>query len=224
MTGKVAIVTGGNSGIGLETCKALASAGCKVYLCSRSIPAAEKAVEEEIEKEGLGGYTAPKTNIIVKALDLTKLGSIKAFAEDFVRSETRLDYLVLNAGVMAIKNLEYTEAGFEHQIAVNHFGHFYLTRLLLTKLTGVPDSAGRIVSLSSQAHQFHGIDFDDLHYKNGRKYVPWYAYCQTKLANILFAKELADRLAEGSPHVTAVSVHPGVIQTNLWRYLKIIVF
>lgn len=218
LTGKTAIVTGGNSGIGLETCKALALAGCKVILCSRSVSAGEKAVKEEISQAGHGNYVADASLIKVKALDLQSLQSVKSFADEFLKEEDRLDFLVLNAGIMALPSAEYTEAGFEKQIGVNHFGHFYLTELLLSKMTEDSSSAGRIVSLSSVAHDMGSINCDDLHFKNGRRYAGWGAYGQSKLANILFAKELADRLKEqGKDHVTAVAVHPGVIQTNLWR-------
>lgn len=201
----------------METCKALASAGARVILCSRSVGAGQKAVTEEIAVEGHGGYVVDPSNIVVKALDLQSLASIKTFADEFKSTEPRLDFLVLNAGIMALPSLEYTDAGFEKQIGVNHFGHFYLTQLLLQKMTDDTSSAGRIVSLSSTAHDFGRLDYDDLHYKKGRRYAGWPAYGQSKLANILFPKELADRLKEKSPHVTAVSVHPGVIQTNLWR-------
>lgn len=218
LSGKTAIVTGGNSGIGLETCKALALAGCKVILCSRSVSAGEKAVREEIAKSGCGNYVADSSLITVKPLDLQSLRSIKEFADEFLKQESRLDFLVLNAGIMALPSAEYTDAGFEKQIGVNHFGHFYLTQLLLKKMTEDPTSAGRIVSLSSIAHDMGTVECDDLHFKNGRSYRGWVAYGQSKLANILFAKELADRLKEqGKDHVTALAVHPGVIQTNLWR-------
>jgi retinol dehydrogenase 12 len=198
----------------LETCKALAKAGAKVILCSRSVSAAEKAVAEEICQPGEGGYTVDKENIVIKQLDLVSLASIKAFADDFKKTETRLDYLVLNAGIMALPSIEYTDAGFEKQIGVNHFGHFYLTRLLLPMMQKDTTSAGRVVVLSSTAHTMGGLDCKDLHFKN-RSYRAWVSYGQSKLANLLFAKELADRTV--GTHVTAVSVHPGVIQTNLWR-------
>lgn len=218
LAGKVAIVTGGNSGIGLETSKALAYAGAKVILCSRSVASGEKAVATEIAKPGVGGYTSHPENIVVRALDLESLQSIKTFADEFLRTESRLDFLVLNAGIMALPHKEYTSAGFEKQIGVNHFGHFYLTQLLLAKMTNDPTSAGRIVSLSSVAHEQGRVICDDLHYKNGRSYRGWESYGQSKAANIFFAQELAERLkTDGKDHVTAVSVHPGVIQTNLWR-------
>jgi NAD(P)-dependent dehydrogenase (short-subunit alcohol dehydrogenase family) len=134
--------------------------------------------------------------------------------------------LVLNAGIMALPDLERTSAGFEKQIGVNHFGHFYLTHLLLPSLLRGSPREGRVVVLSSSAHAMGGLDPGDLNYSAGREGAPgprrwysaWGAYGQSKAANLLFAKALADRLgAGGYPHLTAVSVHPGVIRTNLWR-------
>jgi NAD(P)-dependent dehydrogenase (short-subunit alcohol dehydrogenase family) len=186
-----------------------------VILCSRSVSAGEKAIKDEIEQMGEGGYVADSGNIVVKALDLTSLASVKAFAEEFKATEKRLDLLVLNAGIMALPRRETTDAGFEKQIGVNHFGHAYLTQLLLASLD-CPDTLGRVVVLSSSAHTMGRVVPSDLHYTQGRAYSGWEAYGQSKLANLLFAKGLADSLS-AKTHITAVSVHPGVIQTNLWR-------
>jgi len=111
----------------LETCKALASAGCKVILCSRSLSAGEKAVQDEIVQAGLGGYVAKKDNVVVKALDLASLQSTKALADDILSTEPRIDFLVLNAGIMALPSLERTDAGFEKQLGVNHFVRNFFT-------------------------------------------------------------------------------------------------
>jgi len=216
LAGKTAVVTGGNSGIGLETCKALASAGCKVILCSRSVPAGEKAVRDEIVKSGLGGYVAKSENIVVKALDLASLQSTKAFADGILATEPRIDFLVLNAGIMALPSLERTDTGFEKQIGVNHFGHYYLTRLLLPKMLE-QSHPSRVVTVASSAHSFGEVFPDDLNYRKGRAYSAWAAYGQTKGANILFAKGLADRLQKKNSNIASVSIHPGVIRTNLWR-------
>jgi len=159
--------------------------------------------------------------VVVRPLDLASLTSVKAFAEEFISTESRLDFLVLNAGIMALPKREETDAGFEKQIGVNHFGHFYLTQLLKSKLAGTPDTAGRVVVLSSSAHAIGSVKPEDLHYSKGRSYRAWEAYGQSKLANLLFAKGLADRcLEDADPNVqrlTAAAVHPGVIQTNLWQ-------
>jgi NAD(P)-dependent dehydrogenase (short-subunit alcohol dehydrogenase family) len=201
----------------LETCKALALAGARVILCSRSVSAGETAVKDELAKAGHGGYTVDTSNVVVKALDLNSLASVKKFAQDFLATEDRLDFLVLNAGIMALPKLEYTDAGFEKQIGVNHFGHFYLVNLLKDKMLATPNTNGRIVVLSSVAHNMGSVVPADLHYKNGRTYSAWGGNGQSKMANLLFAKGLAERL-KGTP-LTAVSVHPGTIQTNLWKYV-----
>ena len=175
----------------------------------------ETAIEEEIKKEGCGGYVVDASNIKVMALDLSSLSSIKEFASQFLANENRLDFLVLNAGIMALPKLEFTDAGFEKQIGVNHFGHFYLTQLLQKKIQETPNTSGRIVVLTSVAHKHGEIVSEDLHYTKGRQYNGWKSYGQSKLANLLYAKALADRLK--GTNITAVAVHPGVIQTNLWN-------
>ena len=182
LSGKVAIVTGGNSGIGVETVKALASAKCKVILACRNV-AAGKAARENM-------YT--RYDIDVEELDLNDLASVKAFAD---RVAT-VDLLVLNAGIMALNQKELTVDGFEKQIGVNHFGHAYLTRLLRPKLEarGTAAAPSRVVVVASTAHGFAAKEWTaqdlDLDFKQV-KYSPWGAYGNSKLANILFAKALA---------------------------------
>lgn len=218
LNGKVAVITGGNSGIGLETCKALSSAGCRVIMGSRSVDAGQKAIQNEIQKLGTGKYVVEDvSNIAVKELNLESLVSIRKFADE-VRKESSIDYLVLNAGVMAIANCEYTENDWEKQIGVNHYGHFYLTSLLKDKMAS-QDHPSRIVVVSSIAHKQGSVDINDVHFKNGRKYTPWGAYGQSKMANILFANSLADKLKD--TEVQAFSLHPGVISTSLWRNTNI---
>lgn len=190
-----------------------------MILCSRSLEAGQAAVDTELLQPGLGGYAVDASNVRVMGLDLSSLQSIKAFADEFIQQEGRLDLLVLNAGIMALPKLELTDAGFEKQIGVNHFGHFYLTQLLLDKMRATPSTAGRIVVLSSSAHRFGDVRPDNLHFSKSRRYTPWGAYGQSKLANLLHAKGLADRLR--GTGLTAVSVHPGVIKTNLWRWVAV---
>lgn len=136
LKGKTAVVTGGNSGIGTETVKALASAGCRVILCSRSVEAGEEAAEVQIKaaqgREIKDGYSVPDADIKVLPLDLADLSSVEQLAKE-LESEKSIDYLVLNAGVM-IGPKGYTKDGFERQIGTNHFGHFYLTDLLLPRM------------------------------------------------------------------------------------------
>jgi hypothetical protein len=136
LKGKTAVVTGGNSGIGTETVKALASAGCRVILCSRNVQAGEEAAEVQIKasqgREIKDGYSVPDADIKVLPLDLADLASVEQLAKE-LESEESIDYLVLNAGVM-IGPKGYTKDGFERQIGTNHFGHFYLTDLLLPRM------------------------------------------------------------------------------------------
>lgn len=216
LKGKTAVVTGGNSGIGTETVKALASAGCRVILCSRSVKAGEDAVETHVKKaddkvKG-GNYAVPDADIKVMQLDLADLRNVEQFAKE-LESEKSIDYLVLNAGVM-MGPKGHTKDGFERQIGTNHFGHFHLTDLLLPRMK-LQDTPSRVVVVSSNAHRMGKIDLHDLHYDKGRSYWEWLAYCQSKLANVLFTKELEKRL-EGTK-ITATCLHPGVIATPLWR-------
>lgn len=215
LEGKVAIVTGANSGLGLETSKALLAAGCKVYMCSRSVARAEAAVETEVKARGLGDYMPIDVDYgekcLVRPLDLGSLSSVRSFADSFLQAEGRLDLLVLNAGVMATPSRELTADGFEMQIGTNHFGHAAMVHHLQGLLQ---QPSSRVVVLSSTAHTFGEIDLDDISYSRGRAYTPWGAYGQSKLANLMYARELSRRM-EGKARV--VSVHPGVIKTNLWR-------
>ncbi|KAK9831144.1 hypothetical protein WJX74_004878 [Apatococcus lobatus] len=192
LSGKTVLLTGGNSGIGTETARVLALAGARVILTSRRIGAGQE-VADIIQKQGVKG------KVVVKQLDLSDLTSVQALAADINATEPRLDLLILNAGVMACPQ-SYTKQDFEMQI-----GQF----------------SSRIVVVSSLAHAWaasEGINFNDMHYQK-RAYKAGAAYSQSKLANLLFAKHLAKRLA-GS-HVTAFSLHPGTIMTNLARHLPI---
>ena len=230
LAGKVAVVTGGNSGIGLETCKALAYAGCRVIMGSRDVEKGRQAIAKEIAKRGQGGYAVsnPESLVAVHQLDLEDLKSVREFSEA-VKREPRIDFLVFNAGIMAVNDLQHTPAGFEKQIGTNHFWHFYLFQLLRDKLLQ-QDFPCRVVSLSSNIHTLANLDVKDLHYRI-QKYNPLFAYgmivfimtailklrlANSKLANMLFAKEVADQMAEKK--ICALSVHPGVIITNLQRY------
>ena len=225
LTGLTAVVTGGNSGIGVETVRALALAGAKVILCSRSIEAGQHIADDIINASTTGTpLTSPikKENIIVRQLDLADLDSVKSLAETLNAELPTINLLILNAGVMACPK-SHTKQGFEMQIGVNHIGHFYLTKLLLPKLiaSGTPASPSRVISVASLAHTFGAINLEDLHYEH-RRYYAFPAYGQSKLANVLFASELGRRMeAEGHP-VLAYSLHPGNIMTNLPRYMPLI--
>jgi NAD(P)-dependent dehydrogenase (short-subunit alcohol dehydrogenase family) len=220
LKGKTILVTGGNSGIGLEACKAFLFAGARVIMCSRSVAAAQKAVDEEIKQPGEGKYVAKTDNLVIKELDLNSLKSIHKFAQDILATEKKLDILVLNAGIMALPKREETADGFEKQIGVNHFGHVYLEQLLEGKLVAGKTEAdpGRVVVLSSVAHNMGSVeDCKDLHYNKGRKYGQWKAYGQSKQANLLYAKWLDEKFLAKKIPLVAISLHPGAIQTNLWK-------
>lgn len=220
LKGKTAIVTGGNSGIGLELCKTLAYGGCRVIMCSRSVDNGEKVKLEEIGKHGHGGYVVEDLSLVqVLALDLNNLQSVRDFVTEFATLNIEhVDYLFLNAGIMALADLQYTQDGcFEKQIGVNHFGHAYLCKLLFQNKAFIekPEQPLRIVTTSSIAHKFLAdMSISDLHYKK-RSYTKWGAYGSSKLANVMYAKSLNKRHLTGKS--SAVSVRPGIIATNLWK-------
>ncbi len=209
LSGKTFVVTGGNSGIGLTTVGQLARQGAHVVLACRR-PAEGERARAEFVAAGVGGV------IEVMELDLANLASVRSFAGAFVAGHKSLHGLVNNAGVMNTPAGK-TKDGFETQLGTNHLGHFLLTELLLGVLqTSAP---ARVVNVSSCFHDVANgrkgaIDFDDLHFEQ-RKYDGWEAYAQSKLANVLHARELAARMA--GTGVTAVSVHPGWVRTNLVR-------
>lgn len=203
LAGMTALVTGCNSGLGLETMRVLAMRGAHVIGTARTTEKAEAACA------GVDGKTTPL------AVELTDLPGIVAAAEQVIAMDIPLDMLILNAGIMALPELHQAH-GVELQFAVNHVGHFLLANRLLEPV--VAARAGRVVVVSSGAHRWapeEGIQFDNLSGDKG--YDPWQAYGQSKVANGLFSRELARRLAKTS--ATSNSLHPGVIQTNLSRHL-----
>jgi len=202
-TGRVVLITGANSGIGFEAARALAQHGATVVLGCRTRSKADAAVAD-IEA------TEPSGSVEVLELDLSDLDSVAAAAAEFTGGHDRLDILVNNAGLMATPE-QRTAQGFEMQFGVNHLGHFALTGHLLETLTATGDS--RVVSISSQGHRPGKIKFDDIN--SEQSYSPWPAYFQSKLANLLFTRELQRRLAEANADVIAVAAHPGVSRTNL---------
>jgi len=197
LTGQTAIVTGASSGIGLETAKALVAHGARVILAVR---------DEAKGRDAAKGMPGPGS-AEVALLDLASLDSVRAFAGGWDGSP--VDLLVNNAGVM-IPPLSRTKDGFELQFGTNHLGHFALTNLILPRIT----STGRVVTVSSDAHRFGRIDFDDLNWEH-RRYRAWRAYGQSKLANLLFAAELQRRLTEAGSPVLSMAAHPGYAATNL---------
>ncbi|KUH86201.1 MULTISPECIES: oxidoreductase [unclassified Mycobacterium] len=189
--GRTVIVTGANSGLGLVTARELAGAGATVILAVRNTAKGDEAA------------AAITGDVEVRKLDLQDLGSVRAFADGI----DAVDVLVNNAGIMAVP-YALTVDGFESQIGTNHLGHFALTNLLLPKITD------RVVTVSSMMHLIGRINLKDLNWK-ARPYLAWPAYGQSKLANLLFTKDLQRRLtAAGSP-VKAIAAHPGYSATNL---------
>jgi NAD(P)-dependent dehydrogenase (short-subunit alcohol dehydrogenase family) len=201
--GKVAIVTGANSGLGLVTARELARAGATVLLACRDQARGAQAVSAI-------HMGVPSADAQLAQLDLASLASIRSFAERFASEHERLDLLVNNAGVMAAPR-RLTEDGFESQLGINHLGHFALTGLLLTSLLAAPQP--RVVTLSSGAHRGGAIKFENL--QGERTYNNWRAYAQSKLANLLFCFELGRRAAAADVPLTSVAAHPGYAATNL---------
>ncbi len=203
LNGKVAVITGANSGIGYEAARLLAMKGIQVALAVRDTTKGGKAAREIRS-------AVPQADLEVMALDLASLASIRSFAALFMASHDRLDLLINNAGVMAIPRRE-TADGFEVQIGTNHLGHFALTGLLLSLLLQTPNA--RVVTVSSGLHRTGQINLDDLH--GEQNYSKWGAYGQSKLANLLFTYELQRKLGAAGSSVMSVAAHPGYAATNL---------
>jgi NAD(P)-dependent dehydrogenase (short-subunit alcohol dehydrogenase family) len=195
-SGRTFVVTGANSGIGLAAARELAASGAHVVLAVRDVAKGEAAAA------GLHGDPE------VRPLDLADLASVRAFAEGLDRN---VDVLVNNAGVMATPHRQ-TADGFELQLGTNHLGHFALTGLLLPRI------GDRVVTISSGAHRGGRIKFDDL--QSERSYQRWLAYCQSKLANLLFTYELQRRLDAAGSSVRSVAAHPGYAATNLQSHTE----
>lgn len=202
-TGRLALITGGSSGLGLETARALVARGATVILGCRSPERAEQA-RQALFPSVRGGA------LDLLDLDLADLASVGAAAAAVADRYGRLDLLINNAGVMGLPR-SLTRDGFERQFGINHLGHFALTRALLPLLHGRPDA--RVVTVTSGAQYFGRISFDDL--QGERRYDRWQAYGQSKLANVMFALELQRRLDAEGLGVRSLAAHPGVARTNL---------
>jgi len=202
MQGKTVLITGGNTGIGKATAIALARMGAQVTITSRSPEKGEAALADIRQQAG-------SDKVECMRLDLASLANIRRFAAEFLATHPRLDVLINNAGLVLSSRSE-TEDGFESTFGVNHLGHFLLTNLLLPRLK--ESAPSRIVVLASDAHRaaFGGLDFDDLQARRSYHGMP--VYCRSKLANILFAIELDNRLR--GTGVTVNAVHPGVVATE----------
>lgn len=205
--GKLAYITGANSGVGFYAALELARAGCAVILACRNRKSAERA------RVAILGE-APRAEVEIADLDLANLDSVRAAAQAFLASGRRIDLLINNAGVMAFPARKTTAQGFEAQFGTNHLGHFALTGLLLPGLLQRSGQLARIITVSSIAHRGGTMDFSDLQWE--RRYVPWPAYRRSKLANLLFGFELERRLERAQVPAMSIVVHPGVSNTNLF--------
>ncbi len=203
LTGKVVVITGANSGLGLESTKAIAAKGATVVMACRNLNKADQAKSEVLSVH-------PAAKLDVMQLDNASLDSVRTFADAFRAKYDRLDILLNNAGVMAIPRT-LTEDGFEMQLGVNHLAHFALTGLLLDVITATPHA--RVHSTSSSAAFAGRINFDDL--MSETDYSRWTVYGQSKLANAAFATELNRRLRAAGHDTLANSSHPGFVMTNL---------
>jgi len=202
-SGKLVIVTGGNSGIGYEAGLALAGRNAQVILVVRDVKKGEEAAQKIRQVHS-------QARVTVMLLDLSDLKSVRSFAQTFLATHERLNILINNAGVMALPARK-TVDGFEMQFGTNHLGHFALTGLLLPALKATPNA--RVVTVSSNLHNSGEIHFDDLQWE--KSYDRWGAYSQSKLANLLFAYEFQRRLAAAGIDVKSVGCHPGYAATNL---------
>lgn len=218
--GRIAIVTGANSGLGYETALALAKKSIHVIMACRSQQRAQEAYDQ-IKTE------VPTASLEIGLVDLSKLDSVRHFANECLANHERIDLLINNAGIM-MPPYQVTEDGFELQMAANHFGHFLLTGMLLPRLLSTPHS--RIVSLSSIAHRNGKIDLDQIKQERRgtdaekKKYSASKSYAQSKLACLMFGLELQRRLeAAGQTQIISTIAHPGVSVTNLGQHLPMIV-
>lgn len=212
LTGKVIFITGGNVGLGKESAIQLAKHSPeRIYLSCRNAAKADAAIKD-IQ------IAAPNAPITYIKCDLASLESVRNAAKEFIEKETRLDILMLNAGVMALPP-GLTKEGYEIQFGTNHVGHALLTKLLLPtllKTAALPQSDVRIVCVSSLGHMMAPeLQFDKLKSETGVASSTWARYAQSKLANILFVKELHRRY--GEKNITSVAVHPGMVNTNLYQ-------
>lgn len=203
MAGKLAVVTGASSGIGLETARELARNGARVVLACR---------DERRARAAIGSIRSeiPEGQLEFISLDLASLGSVRRFAGAFTERFDQLEILANNAGVMLVP-YDTTADGFELHLGTNHLGHFALTGLLIDCLLASPGA--RVVTVTSAAHRYGRIDFDNLLFEGGAGYSPFRAYARSKLANLLFAQELQRRLR--GTETISVAAHPGGAATGL---------
>jgi len=208
-SGRIAIVTGANSGLGYDTAAILADKGAHVVLAVRNLDKGKEAVDRI-------KAASPNAVVALQQLDLSSLDSVRKAADELGAAHPRIDLLINNAGVMYVPTREITKDGFEMQFGTNHLGHFALTGLLLDNMLSVDGS--RVVTVSSVGHRLLArIHFDDPHLQ--RKYNRVEAYGQSKLANLMFTYDLQRRLKLKGVPTVALAAHPGFSDTELMRYL-----
>jgi len=211
LDGKTVVITGANTGIGKETALDLSRRGAKIVMLCRNVEKGETAAKE-VRKNSEG-------DVVVQKMDLASLKSVRECCEQLGKSLNKIDILINNAGVMACPEMK-TKDGFEMQIGTNHFGHFLLTNLLMPLIKEAAPGA-RIINVSSSTHEFGKIQWEDINWDK-TPYSPFKAYSQSKLANVLFTKELARR--EDGSGVTVYALHPGAINTELFRHMQDIAY
>jgi NAD(P)-dependent dehydrogenase (short-subunit alcohol dehydrogenase family) len=210
LSGKTIVVTGANSGLGFESVKMYAKKNAQVIMACRSLERGQVALEE-VKKD------SPNAKLVVMALDLGSMESIKEFVVKFKKEYDMLDILLNNAGIMTTP-YGVTVDGIEQQQGVNHFGHFALTALLFDTIKNTENS--RIVNISSLAHKFGKMNFDNLLFEKGKGYSPSFAYARSKLENLLFTYELQRRVDKAELDIKILVGHPGISHTNLGRHIK----
>jgi NAD(P)-dependent dehydrogenase (short-subunit alcohol dehydrogenase family) len=204
-----AVVTGGTGGIGLPAVEALARTGMKIVLCAKDASLAKASLDDLSVRSSVN-----LDRVRIQQVDLSDLNSIQDAMDQIVREEKRVDVLLNCAGVNSVPERTVTAQNFEQQMGVNHIGHFFLTRGLLPYMS----RTGRVVMVSSKSHaKARSLDIADLNSEQGR-YSPFGVYCKSKLANILFASGLQDKLRKAGSDIKTVSCHPGRVMTKLWRH------
>jgi NAD(P)-dependent dehydrogenase (short-subunit alcohol dehydrogenase family) len=214
LQGKTIVITGGTTGLGLESAKRLAMGGAEIVITSRSDAKGQAAVKNIVEHVAQQQEGAPPPAVSYRLLDMDNLSQVKQECASW-KDLPKIDVLMNNAGIMAVANRELTVDGFERQIQSNHLGHFLLTKLLLPKLT----PQARIINVSSTAHKMatsSGLDLDYF-WKGEPGYGAWKSYGQSKLANLLFTQELQRRIDAAGLGYTTATMHPGVVATDLGR-------
>ncbi|MGW8317485.1 MAG: oxidoreductase [Bacteroidales bacterium] len=219
LTGKVVIVTGGNTGIGFQAASQMAGKGAETILACRNETKARSALRHIKRK-------MPEAKVLYEHLDLASLSSIRRFADRFMERFSRLDILLNNAGII-LKPYRTTEDGFESQIGINHLGHFALTGLLMERIAGT--DGARVVNVSSRIYRKGKLDFENFLYRSGDGFTRVGAYSRSKLANLLFTYELDRRFRSANLNAKAAAAHPGYSYTDfgragLFRVLKVIFY